>query len=42
MEDKEEEEPPKRIMEEPQEEVTAEAGPAKAGPTSYSRTEHRL
>jgi hypothetical protein len=45
----EEEEAPERSMEAPQEEAVAEAGPskdgpkpAKAGPTGYSRTEHRL
>jgi hypothetical protein len=49
MEKTEEEEPAERILEAPQEEVAAEAGPAKAGPTpakagptGYSRTEHRL
>jgi hypothetical protein len=33
MEKKEEEEPPERILEAPQEEAATEAGPAKAGPT---------
>jgi hypothetical protein len=49
MEEKEEEEPPERSLEVPQEEAAAEAGPAKtgstpakAGPTGYSQTEHRL
>jgi hypothetical protein len=49
MEEKDEEEPPEGSLEAPQEEAAAEAGPAKAGPTStkagptgYSRTEHRL
>jgi hypothetical protein len=46
VEEKEEEEPPEGSLEVPQEEVVAEAGPAKAGPTpakaslnpSYSRS----
>jgi hypothetical protein len=42
VEEKEEEEPPERILEAPQEEAAAEAGPDKAGHTGYSRTEHRL
>jgi hypothetical protein len=45
VEEKEEEEPPERSLEAPQEEAAAEVGPAlpaKAGPTGYSRTEHRL
>jgi hypothetical protein len=49
VEEKEEEEPPERILEAPQEEDAHEAGPAKAsptpakaGPTSYSQTEHWL
>jgi hypothetical protein len=49
MEEKEEEEPPERSLEKPQEEEAAEAGPAKSGPkpakaihTGYSQTEHRL
>jgi hypothetical protein len=49
VEEKEEEEPPKRSLEAPQEEAAAKAGPAKSGPkpakaghTGYSRTEHRL
>jgi hypothetical protein len=33
MEEKEEEEPPERSLEAPQEEAAAEAGPAKADPT---------
>jgi hypothetical protein len=33
MEEMEEEEPPERSLEVPQEETVAEAGPAKAGPT---------
>jgi hypothetical protein len=33
MEEKEEEEPPERNLEAPQEEATAEAGLTKAGPT---------
>jgi hypothetical protein len=33
VEEKEEEEPPERSLEAPQEEAAAEAGPAKAGPT---------
>jgi hypothetical protein len=33
VEEKEEEEQPERSLEAPQEEVAAEAGPAKAGPT---------
>jgi hypothetical protein len=49
VEEKEEEESPERSLEAPQEEAAAEAGsakagpkPAKAGPTGYSQTEHRL
>jgi hypothetical protein len=49
VEEKEEEEPPERSLEAPQEEAAAEAGlgkacpkPAKAGHTGYSQTEHRL
>jgi hypothetical protein len=42
VEEKEEEEPPERSLEAPQEEVAAEAGPAKVGPTGYSRTKHQL
>jgi hypothetical protein len=49
VEEKEEEEPPERSLEAPQEEAAAEAGTAKAGPkpakavhTGYSRTEHQL
>jgi hypothetical protein len=49
VEEKEEEEPPERILEASQEEDAPKAGPAKAGPTpakagptGYSRTEHRL
>jgi hypothetical protein len=49
MEEKEEEEPPERSLEAPQEEAAAEAGPtkaghkpAKAGPTGYSWTGHWL
>jgi hypothetical protein len=49
VEEKEEEEPPERSLEVPQQEAAAEAGPTKAGPklakaghTGYSRTEHRL
>jgi hypothetical protein len=49
VEEKEEEEPPERSLEAPQEEAAAKAGsakadpkPAKAGHTGYSRTEHRL
>jgi hypothetical protein len=49
MEEKEEEEPPEISLEAPQEEAAAEAvsakagpKPAKAAPTGYSRTEHRL
>jgi hypothetical protein len=49
MEEKEEEEPLERSLEAPQEEAAAKAGPAKAsptlakaGPTGYSWTEHRL
>jgi hypothetical protein len=45
MEEKEEEEPPERSLEAPQEEAATEAGPAKAGPkpakaghTGYSRS----
>jgi hypothetical protein len=34
VEEKEEEEQPERSLEAPQEEVAAEAGPAKGGPTS--------
>jgi hypothetical protein len=33
VEEKEEEEPPERSLEAPQEEAAAEAGPAKSGPT---------
>jgi hypothetical protein len=33
VEEKEEEEPPERSLEAPQEEAAAEAGPAKDGPT---------
>jgi hypothetical protein len=33
VEEKEEEEPPERSLEAPQEEAATEAGPAKAGPT---------
>jgi hypothetical protein len=33
VDEKEEEEPPERSLEAPQEEAAAEAGPAKAGPT---------
>jgi hypothetical protein len=42
MEEKEQEEPPERSLDAPQEEAAAEAGSAKAGHTGYSRTEHRL
>jgi hypothetical protein len=42
VEEKEEEEPPEESLEAPQEEVAVEAGSAKARPTGYSQTEHRL
>jgi hypothetical protein len=49
VEEKEEEEPPERSLEAPQEEAATKAGPAKDGPkpakaghTGYSRTEHQL
>jgi hypothetical protein len=42
VEEKEEDEPPERSLEAPQEEAAAEARPAKTGPIGYSRTGHQL